>query len=349
MIGDACLKILAIDVGMGTQDTLLYDSEKSQENNIKLVFPSQTQILKNKVLRSKKNLVITGETMGGGPISSAIIKHIKKGFKVVMTETSAKTINDDLEKVVDMGGEIIGEEDVSDFKDYEHIVTRDVNFDLLNIILDNLGVSSDDIDFVGVAVQDHGYCKGKSDRTFRFERIKEVLENGGTLKDFAYSDPPRYLTRMASVKRDVQKYFENFLIFDTKFAAIEGSLHEVNERPIISVDVGNGHTLGAVISNKGMGLFEHHTHQLSTGKLEDLLTRLADGVLRNEEVFDDGGHGCYVHEGVGMKNISRVLVTGPNRGLLKQSRLRVEFVNPMGDVMMTGPVGMVDLILENFV
>ncbi len=154
---------------------------------------------------------------------------------------------------------------------------------------------------------------------------------------------------MSSVRRDVQKYFDNFLIFDTKFAAIAGSLHGINERPIISVDVGNGHTLGAVIGNKGMGLFEHHTYQLSTDKLEDLLTRLADGVLSNEEVFDDGGHGCYVKEAVGMKNISRVLVTGPNRDLLKRSRLRVEFANPMGDVMMTGPVGMVDLIMENFV
>jgi uncharacterized protein (DUF1786 family) len=38
------MKILAIDVGMGTQDILLYDSTQRTENCIKMVFPSQTRV-----------------------------------------------------------------------------------------------------------------------------------------------------------------------------------------------------------------------------------------------------------------------------------------------------------------
>ena len=34
------MKILAIDVGTGTQDILIYDDEKELENSIKLVLPS---------------------------------------------------------------------------------------------------------------------------------------------------------------------------------------------------------------------------------------------------------------------------------------------------------------------
>ncbi|MFQ5975127.1 MAG: DUF1786 domain-containing protein [Candidatus Hydrothermarchaeales archaeon] len=342
------MQILAIDVGMGTQDTLLFDSDKKLENNIKLVSPSQTRILADRVINSKDNIVFTGGTMGGGPISSAITKHIKKGFKVVMTKDSARTIDDNLKNVAELGIEIIDEGEVSDFKDYEHIVTRDVNFDFLTTVLEKFRVLQD-IDYIGIAVQDHGYCEGKSDRQFRFERIKEVLEKGGTLKDSAYADPPNYLTRMTSVVKDAKKYFENVLTVDTKIAAIAGAIHGINERPIISVDVGNGHTLGAVMEGGRIGMFEHHTHLLTANKLEEMLIKLADGKLTNEEVFEDGGHGCCVRGRVGMENISKVLVTGPHRDLLKGSKLKVEFANPAGDVMMTGPAGIVDIIMENFI
>ena len=334
---------------MGTQDTLLFDSDKTPENNIKLVSPSQTQIIKSKVSKSNNNLVISGETMGGGPISNAIIKHVKKGFKVVMTEDSARTINDDLKQVTKLGIKIIKENEVTDFTDFDHITTSDVNFDLLLRLLKEFNVLQKDIDFVGIAVQDHGYSEGKSDRTFRFERIKKILENEGKLKDFAYLDPPKYLTRMCSAIREGKRYFDNVLTVDTKIAAIAGSTHEIDDRPIISVDIGNGHTLGALIDTKDIGMFEHHTHSLTKKKLENMLTKLSDGVLSNKEVFDDGGHGCYVRKKAGMENISRILVTGPNRKLLDSSKLDVEFANPTGDVMMTGPTGIVDIIIENFI
>jgi uncharacterized protein (DUF1786 family) len=43
-------------------------------------------------------------------------------------------------------------------------------------------------------------------------------------------------------------------------------------------------------------LMEHHTHQMSSGKLDDLLERLSNGTLGFDEIYDDGGHGCYIQK-----------------------------------------------------
>ena len=40
-----CSPLLAIDVGAGTQDILLYDPAREPENCLKLVLPSQTQVV----------------------------------------------------------------------------------------------------------------------------------------------------------------------------------------------------------------------------------------------------------------------------------------------------------------
>jgi len=39
------MQILAVDVGTGTQDVLLFDTDKEPENALKLVMPSPTVLL----------------------------------------------------------------------------------------------------------------------------------------------------------------------------------------------------------------------------------------------------------------------------------------------------------------
>ena len=51
---DQRLRILAIDVGAGTQDILLYDSSKSPENCFKMVLPSQTQIVGQRIRQATR-------------------------------------------------------------------------------------------------------------------------------------------------------------------------------------------------------------------------------------------------------------------------------------------------------
>ncbi len=106
------MRLLAIDVGMGTQDILLYDSERNIENCIKMVLPSQTQVIARRIsiaTKLKRDIVLTGETMGGGPCSFAVKRHIDARLRVFATEKAALTINDDLDKVKGMGLVIVRE------------------------------------------------------------------------------------------------------------------------------------------------------------------------------------------------------------------------------------------------
>ncbi|MFQ5801260.1 MAG: DUF1786 family protein, partial [Candidatus Hydrothermarchaeales archaeon] len=122
----------------------------------------------------------------------------------------------------------------------------------------------------------------------------------------------------------------------------------VEERPCLCVDVGNGHTMVALINNGIDGILEHHTHTLTKDRLVDYIRRFAEGEVTNKEVFNDNGHGCYIRNAPGIKSIKRLLVTGPHREILRDAGLNVEFTRPYGDVMMTGPFGIVDLVRTKF-
>ncbi len=337
-------RVLAIDVGVGTQDILVFDDARTPENNVKLVLPAMTQVLAKRLRSIKGDVYIRGETMGGGPLTMAVAEHIAAGYSVRMTPQAAMSIRDDLEEVRGMGVKIV--ETAPRVKRGNIIESMDFDFEGLFQLLARIGEDSK-FDSVGIAVQDHGHAKGKPDRIFRFEKFAGALRKGVELQDFLHVKPPSYYTRMNAMLRTAKKFYkERVFVMDTKIAAIAGALHGVDERPVIAMDIGNGHTMAALVGDgyELLGLMEHHTWMLNRLKLEGLVRRFADGELTNKEVFDDGGHGCHVEKATGFKEVRRILVTGPNRALLYGSGLEVEFPTPMGDVMMTGPQGIVDLI-----
>ena len=76
------MQILAVDIGTGTQDILLFDSERTPENCLKLVMPSPTLLVAQQVRRvtaAGQPLVISGPIMGGGPCSWAVEDHRRAG------------------------------------------------------------------------------------------------------------------------------------------------------------------------------------------------------------------------------------------------------------------------------
>ena len=88
---------------------------------------------------------------------------------------------------------------------------------------------------------------------------------------------------------------------------------------------------------------EHHTCILDSKKLEQLVVRFADGDLTNEVVFREGGHGLfYLPQPPGFSQIDVIAVTGPNRKLASKTNLPNYFAAPGGDMMMTGPIGLVE-------
>lgn len=113
------MRILAIDVGTGTQDIMIYDTEKELENSIKLVLPSPHLYISQQIREIENDIYFKGEIMGGGKIKKSILEHMEKGYKVVMDPTCAKTIRDDLNQVKNIGIEIA--DSSKDYKEYTKI------------------------------------------------------------------------------------------------------------------------------------------------------------------------------------------------------------------------------------
>ena len=106
------MKILTIDVGTGTQDIFLYDSRLDIENGYKLVLPSPTMMVRQQILaatKAERDIVLTGVTMGGGPCGWAVNGHIASGFRTFATPDAARTVNDDLNMIKEMGVILVSE------------------------------------------------------------------------------------------------------------------------------------------------------------------------------------------------------------------------------------------------
>src|SRR5674476_1023579 len=84
------MRILALDVGKGTQDLLLYDTNVVIENSPKMVMPSQTTIVGKRVRAATAlgcSIFLYGETMGGGRCSAAIKAHLGLRYSVSVSYT----------------------------------------------------------------------------------------------------------------------------------------------------------------------------------------------------------------------------------------------------------------------
>jgi uncharacterized protein (DUF1786 family) len=349
------MKILAIDIGAGTEDVLLYDDEKrSIENCVKMVLPSPCQVFAAQVkdaTRQGVDLFVKGDTVGGGILSHALRRHVEAGFKVFMTENAAYTVRNNLGQVKERGIEVVQDSGPENFKG-ETMVLEEVNIDKLRCLLKFFGEPLSDVNFVAVAVQDHGvFPEEMSNRRFRINKMKQLLEKNPKPEAFAFreNEVPPYYPRMKSAvcasKRQLPK--AQVLVMDTSPDAILGCLMDPaveDADPILAVNVGNGHSMAAIISGGEVtAVLEHHTRLLGPEKMEKLLRDFADGKLSDEDVFGDNGHGMfYLKKPPGFHEIEEVVVTGPNRNLLAKTGFPVHFATPAGDVMMTGPVGLVE-------
>jgi uncharacterized protein (DUF1786 family) len=337
------MKILAIDIGVGTQDIMLYNTDHPIENSVKLVLPAPTNIFANRIKKHHNNIFINGVTMGGGPVNKAIKNHLARGYKVVMTENSARTIRDDIDRVKALGIQVIPNDEKH--PELANVEFKDIDLNAIERALFQFDVTLN-FDYIGVAVQDHGYMEGMGDRNFRFMKIKEKLNVPRNPEEFAYDrDVPKYFTRMKGVLNTLKGV--NVTIMDSKFASICGATCDNYVKKInsyIIMDIGNGHTLAASFeNNKMLGVFEHHTRSLNPEKIVNLLFKLKNGTITNDEVHQDGGHGACVT--APMSSFECVVATGPMRRILEKTDLKVHYAAPAGDVMMAGPVGLIKTIL----
>jgi uncharacterized protein (DUF1786 family) len=219
---------------------------------------------------------------------------------------------------------------------------REVDLNLFENFFSNFGEGIK-VDIIAIAVQDHGVSpKGVSDRAFRFENMERMLRKDNRPETFHFledSIPDHYL-RMKSAVAAVKRFSSvRVLVMDTAFSAILGCLEETSG-PSLVVNVGNGHTIAALLIEKRIeGLYEQHTHELTPEKMEHDLRLFVRGELEGKKVFKENGHGAVTLKP--LPGVFPVIVTGPNRDLFRKTSLKFIYAAPGGNTMMTGPMGLV--------
>ncbi len=354
------MKVLAVDIGTGTQDILLYDSRLDVENGFKLILPSPTMIIHRRIqaaTRARRPILLTGRQMGGGPSAWAAADHARAGIPTYATPQAATTIDDEPARVEQLGIRILSVDEAGKLPDpVEHIEMRDFDFEAIAAAFERFGLSLRDLDAVAVAVFDHGAAPaGVSDRKFRFDYLDRRIRERNALSSFAYSSgaAPPEMSRLQAVTEVAGSLDCPLVVMDTAPAAVLGATFDPRvaqpARKLIA-NIGNFHTLAFRLGPDGIeGLFEHHTGEIDRLKLESLLVHLADGSLQNEDVFNDMGHGAliYSHQPfeTGRADFD-VVITGPRRSMFLEpftaaSRpLRPYFAVPFGDMMISGCFGL---------
>ncbi len=307
------MRVLAVDIGTGTQDILLWDSEQPIENALQLILPAPTMAVARRIRAATaagRPIVLHGTIMGGGPCAWAAEDHLRAGLAVYATPDAARTFDDDLARVTALGVTLIAPEDVAGrvAAGAEAIAMGD--FDPAAILETVARFGGDPaVDALAVAVFDHGNAPpGVSDRRFRFDYLAARLDAGGRgdLTAFAFpgNSVPAAMTRLAAAASAPRGALADLplVAMDTGPAAVLGALDDPVVRAAAAspagalvVNSGNFHTLAfALAGGTVQGLFEHHTGELRPGQLATLLAALAGGTLTNADVFDTQGHGALV-------------------------------------------------------
>ena len=332
-----------LDVGSRTQDFMLFDSNENPRNFVRAVLPSPTVIIGEKVRKLAnlgKDVFLTGYTMGGGAVSKAVKEAVRK-VRVYSTEKAALTIDDDIERVKELG--VI----VTESGRGEKVILKDVFLESYEKFLESFSLEIPEI--VAVAVQDHGFSPKVSNRVFRFQKVEELLKKHGTIYSLIFDEKsvPEFFNRMRSVVESVKDYGEkvgrDFRVYvaDTSFAAVAGCMLSATNFPALLINFGNSHTVGAIVEKDGevCSIFEHHTRILANLDFHEFLKKFVEGEITNELVLKQGGHGAFVKEVVDVKEI---LATGPNAKLFGFRE-----VAPLGDVMTVGNAGLIKMLGEN--
>jgi uncharacterized protein (DUF1786 family) len=374
------MRLLAVDVGTGTQDILLFDSDLEVENCFKLVMPSPTMIVARMVKAATRRgdpLLLTGVTMGGGPSTWATRDHAQAGYAVYATPDAARSFNDDLDAVVtEMGIQIVNEDEAVALRRRDgirHVKLKDFDFPVIVRAFETFGLDpaqQHKIDVVAVAVFDHGNAPpGYSDRQFRFDYLTERLQRGeetivppsgakrsergerrercGEFSTFAFRAEhiPPIMTRMQAVADGyaADGVDAPLMVMDTAPAAVLGALldPQVGQREqLIVANVGNFHTLAFRLGPERIEGMFEH----HTGLIDQV--RLDDLVAALAD-------GTLTHEAVFDDHGHGALlctrdpmpldflgVTGPRRNLLRTSRHSPYLAVPYGDMMIAGCFGL---------
>ena len=339
-------------MGTGTQDILLFDSAAAVENSVKMVMPSATQIAAARIRSASANgqgILLTGVIQGGGPCHWALNDHLAAGGIAYATPEAARTFDDDLEQVAAMGVRVVSDDEASALAGVARVELKDLDLDAIRAALAAFGLPPT-FDGLALGCLDHGASPPDySDRLFRFDHLKRVVERRSDLLAFAYLPEklPEYLTRARTMVESARRQDGGAPIafLDTGAAAALGALQDrrvAAEDEQLVLNLGNMHTLAFHLRGEQIiSLYEHHTGEVTREQIEDFSERLVHGTLPHEDVFNSKGHGVFYASTDGAREeMPLVAVTGPQRGKIRDGKLHPYYATPHGDMMISGCFGL---------
>ena len=308
------------------------------ENAVKLVLPAPTQVVATRIRRATgqgRQVFLYGWLMGGGAVHRAVDEHLAAGLKVYATPAAAATFADDPAKVEAMGV-VIREEPPENAL---AVPMGDLNLEELAQACERFEVELPSQ--LALAVCDHGYSPGYSNRKFRFDQWRAFLESGGELSRLIFDQAPPAMTRLAALTQQAP----GCLLMDTAAAAAWGALEDpevaamAQGEGVCIVNLGNMHTVAFLVrGDKVLGIYEHHTRCLDTLSLRSQVEGFIQGVLDEDEVFAGHGHGVARLPQAPKGLPGAPVITGPQRRLAQG--LGWTTAVPHGDVMLSGCFGL---------
>ena len=152
-------RMIAIDVGAGTQDILIYEHGQAVRE------PRSSWCCRRRRRSSARRIRqataagspihLAGTIMGGGASSDAVKAHLAAGLPVTATPSAARTMHNDLDRVRSDGNRVAGMTHPTDARTIE---LGDVDPAGLRAGLERFGVELPDV--AAIAVQDHGFRPG---------------------------------------------------------------------------------------------------------------------------------------------------------------------------------------------
>ncbi|MFO8032875.1 MAG: DUF1786 domain-containing protein [Desulfohalobiaceae bacterium] len=334
------MSILCLDIGSGTQDALYFQPGQELMNCPKFILPSPARLVAQRIqeLTSRgKGIHLYGQTMGGG-FGRALQEHLQAGLKASAQPRAAYSLADDLQRVRAKGVRI----EESCPQGHTPLYLADFDPGFWRSFLSLAGLEYPDL--ILAAAQDHGFHPDSSNRQGRFRLWKELLDSTqGRMQDLLFESVPGPMTRL----QEIQAAAGNCLVTDTGSAAVLGALFvpEVQElsrnKGVCVLNLGNSHTIAFLIyQDQVFAIYEHHTGMLEPKGLLKDMERFRQGSLSEEEVFQAGGHGCYINpELQGLQaDFQPMFVLGPRRDMLRDQPVR--FPAPGGDMMLAGCYGL---------
>ncbi len=340
------MELLAIDIGGGTQDLLLWRQAQNLENAVKLVLPAPTQVAAARIRRAAgqgRDVFLHGWLMGGGAVHRAVDEHLAAGRKVYATPQAAVTFADDLARVEAMGVVVREEPPPGALA----VPMGDLNLEELRQACASFEVALPAQ--LALAVCDHGYSPGYSNRKFRFDQWRAFLAAGGDLGQLIFDQAPPAMTRLAALSQQAP----GCLLMDTAAAAAWGALQDPNVAAraqgegVCIVNLGNMHTVAFLVQgSQVLGIYEHHTRCLDTPSLASQVEQFIQGTLDEDEVFAGHGHGVARLPQAPQGLPGPPVITGPQRRLARG--LGWSTAVPHGDVMLSGCFGLLAAARNHF-